>query len=84
MVKNLLNVIHVLEGLQQADHLRRLNMYALQSTKIRLTMQELESDLGIPKITVPEILTQDLGMKCVVAKFIPQPPRAEGTLCYSC
>ena len=29
------------------------------------------ADLGIPKTTVSEILTQDLGMKHVVAKFIP-------------
>ena len=34
-------------------------------------MQELEADLGIPKTTVSEILTQDLGMKHVVAKFTP-------------
>ena len=34
MVKNLLKVIHVLEGLQQAEHLRTLNVYRLQSTKI--------------------------------------------------
>ena len=34
-------------------------------------MQELEADLGIPKTTVSEILTQDLGMKCVAAKLIP-------------
>ena len=37
-----------------------------------LTKQELEADLGIPKTTVFEILTQDLGMKHVVAKFVPQ------------
>ena len=36
----------------------------------QLTVQELEADLGIPKTTVSEILTQDLGMKCVMAKFI--------------
>ena len=30
MVKNLLKVIHVLEGLKQAEHLRMLNMYRLQ------------------------------------------------------
>ena len=30
------------------------------------------ADLGIPKTTVSEILTQDLGMKCVVAKFVSQ------------
>ena len=28
--------------------------------------------MGIPKTTVSEILTQDLGMKCVVAEFVPQ------------
>ena len=37
-----------------------------------LTVRELEADLGIPKTTVSEILMQGLGMKCVVAKFIPQ------------
>ena len=67
MVKNLLKVIHVLEGLQQAELLRMLNMERMQSTK---TVWELEADLGVPKATVPEILTQNLGMKCVVAKFI--------------
>ena len=34
IVNNLLKVIHVLEGLQQAAHLRKLNVYRLQSTKI--------------------------------------------------
>ena len=34
-------------------------------------VRELEADLGIPKTTVSKILTQDLGMKCVMAKFIP-------------
>ena len=38
----------------------------------QLTMQELEADLGIPKTTVSEILTRDLGMKHVVAKFVWQ------------
>ena len=37
-----------------------------------LTGQELEGDPGIPGTTVSEILTQNLGMKCVVAKFILQ------------
>ena len=35
----------------------------------RLTVQELEAELGIPKTTVSEILTQVLGMKHV-AKFV--------------
>ena len=34
MDKNLLKVIHTLEGLPQAEHLRMLNVYGLQSTKI--------------------------------------------------
>ena len=38
----------------------------------RLTVRELEADLGIPKTTVSKILMQDLGMKCVMAKFILQ------------
>ena len=35
-------------------------------------MQELEADLKIPKTTVSKILTQDLGMKLVMAKFVLQ------------
>ena len=38
----------------------------------RLTVREVQADLGTPKTTVSEILTQNLGMKCVLAKFIPQ------------
>ena len=33
-------------------------------------MRELEADLGIPKTTVSESLTQDLGMNCDMAKLI--------------
>ena len=32
----------------------------------------IEADLGIPKTTVPEILMQNLGMRCAVARFVPQ------------
>ena len=35
-------------------------------------MQEPEADLGIPETTVSEILTQDLGVKCVMARFTPK------------
>ena len=35
-------------------------------------MRELEADLGIPTAVVSEILMQDLGMKCVMAKFVQQ------------
>ena len=34
-------------------------------------MQELEEDLGIPQTIVSEILTEDLGKKCLAAKFVP-------------
>ena len=37
----------------------------------RLTVREPEADLGISKTAASEILTQDLGMKCVMAKFVP-------------
>ena len=37
----------------------------------QLTVRELEADLGIPKSTVSEILMKDLGIKHVVAKFVP-------------
>ena len=36
-----------------------------------MTVQELEADLGIPKTIMSKILMQDLGMKCVMAKFVP-------------
>ena len=36
----------------------------------RLTVRELEADLGIPKTTMPNILTQGLGMKRVVATLV--------------
>ena len=67
-------VIHVLEGLQQAKHLRMLNVYRLYviNKDQELTIRELSADLGIPKTIVSEILMCDLGMKRVMAKFIPQ------------
>ena len=36
----------------------------------RLTVQELEEDMGIPQTIVSEILMEDLGKKCLVAKFV--------------
>ena len=38
----------------------------------RLTIRELENDLGIPKTTVWEIFNKILGMTRVCAKFIPK------------
>ena len=38
----------------------------------RLTVRELENDLGIPKTTVSEILNKILGMTRMCAKFIPK------------
>ena len=46
-------------------------VWAATNKDWRLTVRELEADLGIPKTTVSEILMQDLGMKCVVAEFVP-------------
>ena len=39
---------------------------------LRLTVRELENDIGIPKTTVCEILNKILGMTRVYAKFIPK------------
>jgi len=38
----------------------------------RLTVREIEEDLGIPKTVVSKILSQDLGMSRVAAKFVPR------------
>ena len=38
----------------------------------RLTVRELENDLGIPKTTVWEIFNKILGITRVCAKFIPK------------
>ena len=68
MVENLLKAIHVLEGLQQAEHLRMLNVYGLHSTKIN-NWQRNRSWYEDPKnYCIQEF---DAGMKRVVAKFIP-------------
>ena len=64
VVENLLKVIHVLEGPQQC-------LWAAINRDRRLTVWKLEADLGSPKTTVSEILTQDFGMKHVMTKFIP-------------
>ena len=37
-----------------------------------LTVQELAADMGIPKTIVSKILMQDLGIKHIMAKFIPR------------
>ena len=50
-----------------------LNTYGLQSTKIGELLQEPEADLGIPKSAMSKILTQDLGIKRVMAKFALHP-----------
>ena len=58
MVENLLKVIHVLEGLRQAEHLVEnvQRVWAAIDKVQQLTARELEADLGIPKTTVSEIL----------------------------
>ena len=52
MVENLLKVFHVLEGLRQAEHLTMLSVQATINKDQRLTVRELEADLGIPETTV--------------------------------
>ena len=37
----------------------------------RLTLRELEETLGIPRTTVSEILTEDLGKTRVAQQFVP-------------
>ena len=58
MVKNLLKVIHILEGMQQAEHLRVLNthVWAAVNKDQWLTVWKLEADVEIPKTVVSEIL----------------------------
>ena len=68
MVENLLKVIYILDSLKRAEHLKMLNVRAAINKDRQWTVWELEADLGVPKTTVSEILTQSLGMKCVVAK----------------
>jgi hypothetical protein len=38
----------------------------------RLTVRELEEDLGIPRTIVSRILTEDLGKKRVAEKIVPR------------
>ena len=71
MVENLLKVIHVLEPAISRTPDNVEHVWASINKDPWLALQELEVDLGIPKITVSEILTQDLGRKCIVAKFVP-------------
>ena len=83
MIENLLKVTHVLEGLQQAEPLRMLSCgRAAINRDQRLTVRELGADLGVPNTTVSQIVTQDLGMKRVVAEFVStaSAARAEKTL----
>jgi hypothetical protein len=52
---------------KNAEHLLAAN-----NKNRRLTVRELEEDLGIPRTIVSEILMEELGMKRVVAKFVPR------------
>ena len=57
-------------SLTTPENIERLRL-AIESDP-RLTVRELENDLGIPKTTVYEILNKILGMIRVCAKFIPK------------
>jgi len=48
------------------------NVQATINENWRLTVRELEEDLGIARTIVSQILTEDLGKKRVVAKSVPQ------------
>ena len=73
MVENLLKAIHILEGLQQAEHLRMLNVYGLQSTKIGdWQCKNLKQIWGFQKLVGLRFMMQDLGMKRVMAKSVLQ------------
>ena len=69
MVENLLKIIHILEVIRRTpENIKRV--WAAINKDQRLTVKELEDDLGIPKTTVPEIFMQDLDMNHDMAKFI--------------
>ena len=70
MVDNLLKVLHILEVPATSRTPENIeHVQAAIHKDQRLTVRELEADLGIPKTTVSKILMQDLGMKHV-AKFV--------------
>ena len=58
-----------------ADNIERVRL-AIEQDR-RMTVRELGEDLGIPKTIISEILTKNLGMKRVCAKFIPKLLTAE-------
>lgn len=66
-----LKVILVLAGLQQAEYPKILCVWAAIYKNQQVILREVD-DLGIPRTIVSEILTEDLGMKFLVAKFIQQ------------
>jgi hypothetical protein len=72
MAENPVKAIHVLEVLRHAEHSKILNTWAAINKNWRLTVRELEEDLVIPWTVVSEILTEEFGMKRVVAKFVLQ------------
>jgi hypothetical protein len=53
------------------------HMQAAINENRRLTVRELEEDLGITQTIVSEILTKDLGKKCLAVKFVPWLPSQE-------
>ena len=48
------------------------HMRAAISRNQQLAVWELEEGLGIPRTIISEILTEDVGMSRVSAKFVPQ------------
>ena len=63
---------HILEDLQQHVDNMITHVECVINKDQRLTVHEQAADLGIPQTTVSETLTQDLGTKRAVAKFVLQ------------
>ncbi|GFU53418.1 hypothetical protein TNCV_3029281 [Trichonephila clavipes] len=70
MAALLLTVILVLVDLRSSHNVERVRVAVEQDR--RLTGRELEDEIRIPKSTVWRILTENLGMPRVCAKFIPK------------
>jgi hypothetical protein len=66
-----LRAIEVLEGLPQPENVESVR--AAINKNRRLTVRELDDDLGIPRTIVSQISTEDPGKNRRAAKFVPRP-----------
>ena len=86
LVENLLKVIHILEGQQQAEHLRMFKVYWLQSTKICDWQFENQKLIwGFQKLLYPRFCYWIVAWNVYWHNLFPGfCTRAEGALCCSC